>query len=406
MDLLDRISLYDTWTEFYEYKIAQGNMSCKEADELRAYIDNRRYEAIVDSIINESYEIPVPVRCEINKLNSSKKRIVYTYPYDFSNVLKIIAYCLHVYDNCFANGCLAFRRDRSFKSVIGTLKEKSKESRLYAIKTDISNYFNSIDVDILCGELSEVLVHDKRLFAFCERMLRADKAFDTARGCEVCEKRGAMAGIPVASFFANVYLRKLDREFEKRGILYYRYSDDILIMTRDEKSLNEIRSELYDRLREYGLEINVSKEDIIVGKKPIDFLGLSILDGDVDLSFATKEKLKGKIKRKAKSIRRWCDKKSVSYEKGAKVLIKSMNRKFYSVEDDDFSWSRWFFPVITTSQGLKQIDAYMQDYVRFCITGRHNKGNYRIRYSELKKLGYISLVNKWYGYKRTGKYEN
>ena len=38
-----------------------------------------------------------------------------------------------------------------------------------------------------------------------------------------------MAGVPLASFFANVYLGELDRIFEKKGIPYLRYSDDIII---------------------------------------------------------------------------------------------------------------------------------------------------------------------------------
>jgi hypothetical protein len=31
-------------------------------------------------------------------------------------------------------------------------------------------------------------------------------------------------------------------------------------------------------------------------------------------------------------------------------------------------------------------------------TGRHNKANYRVRYSTLKRLGYRSLVHEYFGY--------
>ena len=63
---------------------------------------------------------------------------------------------------------------------------------------------------------------------------------------------------------------------------------------------------------------------------------------------------------------------------------------------DDFTWSRWFFPCLTTDAGLKEIDRYFQEYIRYTVTGRHYKGNYRIRYEMLKEWGYESLVNAYY----------
>ena len=81
-----------------------------------------------------------------------------------------------------------------------------------------------------------------------------------------------------------------------------------------------------------------------------------------------------------------------------------MNNKFYGGRDkeldmDEFTWCRWFFPNITTDVSLKEIDEYMQQYIRYIITGRHYKGNYRITYNQLKEWGYRSLVHEYYKYK-------
>ncbi|MDD7669136.1 MAG: hypothetical protein SOW14_00365 [Agathobacter sp.] len=38
----------------------------------------------------------------------------------------------------------------------------------------------------------------------------------------------------------------------------------------------------------------------------------------------------------------------------------------------------------------------MQQYIRYIITGRHYKGNYRISYETLKDWGYCSMVNAYY----------
>ena len=114
--------------------------------------------------------------------------------------------------------------------------------------------------------------------------------------------------------------------------------------------------------------------------------------------------MKQKIKRKSEALRRWQRKKGLPVEKAAIGFINTINNKLYgrnnsNVKSDDFSdftWSRWFFPNITTTKGLKIIDDYMQEYIRYTITGRHYKGNYRIKYATLKKLGYRNLVNEYY----------
>lgn len=86
----------------------------------------------------------------------------------------------------------------------------------------------------------------------------------------------------------------------------------------------------------------------------------------------------------------------LSGEKAAKGFIRAMNHKFYEEKENDFSWSRWFFPNLTTDIGLKEIDTYMQDYIRYCVTGRHYKGNYRISYEQMKEWGYRNLVHEYY----------
>ena len=74
-----------------------------------------------------------------------------------------------------------------------------------------------------------------------------------------------------------------------------------------------------------------------------------------------------------------------------------MNYKFFTVDKStEFTWSRWFFPNLTTDNGLKEIDAYMQQYIRYCVTGKHSKGNYRITYEQMKNWGYRNLVHEYY----------
>lgn len=78
-------------------------------------------------------------------------------------------------------------------------------------------------------------------------------------------------------------------------------------------------------------------------------------------------------------------------------MIRSFDQKFYDLAGKNaFSWIRFYFPVLTTGTGLHRIDTCMQQYLRYLYSGRHYKGNYRISYESLKKLGYTPLVAEYY----------
>ena len=110
--------------------------------------------------------------------------------------------------------------------------------------------------------------------------------------------------------------------------------------------------------------------------------------------------MKGKIKRQANALLRWKNKNGMEADKAMKALINYFNRKFFESDDpENLTWSRWFFPVINQTEGLNEIDHYLQQYIRFLSTGRHNKTNYRVDYAQLKALGYRSLVNEYYKFK-------
>ena len=90
-------------------------------------------------------------------------------------------------------------------------------------------------------------------------------------------------------------------------------------------------------------------------------------------------------------------KKEKSHDETLKIMIKKYNKKFYGNDTNELAWKFWFFPSITTSKSLKIIDQYLQDNLRYVVTGKHNKKNYKVvPYNKLKQLGYKSLVHEYY----------
>ena len=395
MEILSSLYSKDVWQDFLQYKTEKQHISKTRQKELTEYIREGGYLPVLDAMKAPDYGCPVPAKKEINKGGVSKKRVVYSFPEDFGNVLKIIAWQLYKYDDLFADNCYAFRRNHGVRNAMKRILRTRDISAKYCLKVDISNYFNSIDVPLLLKKLVFLKGEDAALYRLFETMLSADKAWEN--GQLITEKRGAMAGTPVSPFFANVYLMDVDWYFEERGVLYFRYSDDILIFANSLEELQEYRQILYRKIEEHHLKLNPARVHISAPRESWEFLGFCYDQGEIDLSANTIQKMKDKIRRKAKALRRWQSRKGLTGEKAAKGFIKAMNHKFFDSGDGtEFSWSRWFFPNLTTDRGLREIDGYMQQYIRYCVTGRHYKGNFRIPYEQLKEWGYRNLVHEFY----------
>lgn len=250
-------------------------------------------------------------------------------------------------------------------------------------------------IDILLPMLAEMLADDLPLYRFFEKMLTDDRV--EYNGETIHEHHGVMAGTPTAPFLADVYLKEVDRFFHDAHVVYARYSDDIILFAPDRETLMAYKGKMAEFLRKYRLEVNPDKENIYSPDEAYEFLGFKCHAFDIDISEATKKKMKGKIRRATRSLMRWSIRNNMEPEKAMKGLINHFNRVFF--EDDDtetLTWSRWFFPVINQTDGLKEIDHYLQQNIRFLSTGKHNKANYKINYAQLKQLGYKSLVNEYY----------
>ena len=165
----------------------------------------------------------------------------------------------------------------------------------------------------------------------------------------------------------------------------------------DRQALDQYIGELHTFLEKYQLAVNPDKVRIYQPDEAFDFLGFKCKGHDIDIADATRQKMKDKIRRKARALQRWRSQNDVDGEKAMKALIRHFNRKFFESDDPAaLTWARWFFPIINQTEGLKEIDHYLQENLRYVATGRHNKANYRIRYDLLKKLGYRSLVHAFY----------
>ena len=398
--LLSDLTSHAVWLDFLKVKAECGHTKKKELARLNNFVENKLYSQIATQILSGDYTFQLPVKTEINKSGSNKKRVVYRFNSDETLVLKLLAHLLYKYDGRMSRACYSFRKHITAKNALDDITSIPCIADKYVLKADIHNYFNSIPADKLADEITKNITDDEPLRKLLVDIVTVNKSIvypERDKPEIVTENRGAMAGVPVSAFFANIYLTPLDDIFTQRDIPYFRYSDDIMVFADSEEKINEYKKLIFNYIEERGLSINPDKVKISKPGEVWEFLGFCYRNGRIDLADATITKIKAKIKRKAKALMRSQKRKGRSFDDVAADLIDHFNRKFYrEFSDNDFTWSRWFFPVITTDQSLKLIDDYLVEYVRFLHTGRHTKKNFEVSYAEIKELGFKSLVNEYY----------
>ncbi len=393
--MIKNLLCHDLWTEFLEYKTAKKLLSSGEEQFLRSFIENKRYVRIAESVASDRFTFSIPEKKALNKMGSSKKRVVYCFPDEENMLLKMLSYMLYRYDANIPDNCYSFRRNTGARKAFTRLAEEPGIQELYGFKADISNYFNSIDITLLMPILQETIRDDETLLRLLSNLLMDDRAMWQGKVIKEC--KGVMAGTPTSPFFANLYLKEMDEYFADRNVLYARYSDDILIFGREDEIQAHIAA-YHAFLRKYRLTSNPTKEQRFAPGDKWNFLGFEYDNGIIDISEVSVLKLKDKIRRAAKSLRRWMLKNNASPERALRAFNRKFNRKFYMVDTGrELCWCRWYFPIINTSRSLHAIDRYMQDWQRYIVTGKHNKANYKkAPYSMLADNGYRPLVSAYY----------
>ncbi len=393
--MLNALSCPEVWQEFLEYKRRGGHLHPKALQELEQFVQQRRYLPAAENIQNGGTFAP-PRKSEISKMSSAKKRIVYTYAEDENWVLKLLTYLLQgTYDHLFADNLYSFRPHKGVRDAVLKLTRTPRLRQMWSYKVDISNYFNSIPVERLLPLLRETLDDEPETYGFLESLLTNPLVND--RGMLTPEEKGIMAGTPVSTFLANLYLAHMDHFFARAGVLYARYSDDIIVFDASQENLEKDAARIHQFLSDAGLTINPDKEARTAPGEMWTFLGICYRNGIIDVAPASVEKLKAKMRRKARALERWRARKGTTGVNATKAFIRVFNRKlFENPVEHELTWAKWYFPLINTVESLKTIDEYSQSCIRYLATGKHTKAQYNFRYEEMKALGYTSLVNRFY----------
>ena len=164
MSVIESINNHSQWLDFLLYKKNNDSLTDSEEKALTEFIEGRRYEYYYSMIKKKQFPADYPHKMTVNKEGTDKKRIVYSFDGEENIILKFIAFNLYRFDELFGKGCYSFRRGYGVKDAIGRFKGNKSFASKYCFKADISNYFNSVDVELLLEKMAFVKERDTELF--------------------------------------------------------------------------------------------------------------------------------------------------------------------------------------------------------------------------------------------------
>ena len=245
------------------------------------------------------------------KVFEPKEREVYRLPYFPDRIAHhaIMNALEPIFVSTFTRDTYSCIKGRGIHAAARAVKSalKDVEGTTFCLKLDIKKYYPSVDHDTLKSLIRKKL-KDKELLNLL------DEIIDSADGLPI--------GNYLSQYFSNFYLTYFDHWIkEDKAVKYYfRYADDMVILSDNKPYLHSILSDIKQYLNnELKLQVKQNYQVFPVSARGIDFVGYkfyhthTLLRKSIKKSFA-----KAVAKNKGKSTiapyygwAKWCDSKNL-----------------------------------------------------------------------------------------------
>jgi len=196
--------------------------------------------------------------------DKGKEREIYQLPYFPDRIVHhaIMNIMEPVWMKVFTSNTYSCIKGRGIHGVVRKLKNDLKDysNTRYCLKMDIRKFYPSIDHEIL-KKILRKKIKDKRLLKLL------DEIIESAPGVPI--------GNYLSQFFANLFLSYFDHWLKeiKHVKYYYRYADDMVILSNNKKELHSLRSEIQQYLSKLKLTLKGDYQVFPVDSRGIDFVG-------------------------------------------------------------------------------------------------------------------------------------
>ena len=262
MELIDKITSKENLNQAYKKVVANKGASGVDGisvEELGAHIKENK-DTIINSLRNRTY-FPKPVRrAYIPKSNGKMRPLGIPTALDRTIQQAIAQPISVIYEEIFSDYSYGFRPNRSCHDAIKQALIYLNDGYEWVIDIDIEQFFDKVNHDKLIQILREQ-VNDSTTLNLIRKYLKAGVM---EQGLIKATETGVPQGGPLSVILSNIYLDKLDKELEQRGLRFVRYADDVLIFTKSEKAANRVMESISSWIeRKLFLKINVTKSKVV-----------------------------------------------------------------------------------------------------------------------------------------------
>lgn len=348
------------------------------------YLFSNEYIKDIERLQSGDYFLSPPTKLSIFKNN--KQRIVYKYNDKEKAIFGIINYALHKYDDCFSKCCFSHVINHPIKQIFRTIANNQTINECYVSIMDVKKFGDSVDRDILNQRVDELIKNDIEINNFLHLVINDQRCFED--GVLTNSATAIKSGNQLTQFLEDVYLLPFDKKMVDLTVAYYRYCDDFIFFAKDQNTINSINDFVFDYMKNNKLIINENKVKHIKPHESYKIFGVTFIDNTYQYTELINhyKKYIGNKRTKAFYIKK---KYGLSGEEAMKWFVKTL--RF-----DDKETINALIKDIDNVDTLKVLDDYIQDSIRQMGSDKRTSSKYRIKYEDIKKAGYYSLVNEYY----------
>jgi RNA-directed DNA polymerase len=224
---------------------------------------------------------------ETFKVYEPKEREVYRLPYFPDRIAHhaIMNILEPVFVSVFTADTYSCIKGRGIHGAFNSLKKalKDVDETTYCLKLDITKFYPSVDHTILKQLL-------RRKFKDQDLLWLLDEIIDSAPGLPI--------GNYLSQYLANFYLTYFDHwiKEEKRVKYYFRYADDLVILSGSKQHLHKLLEDIKMYLgEELGLQVKRNYQVFPVASRSIDFVGYRFYHTHILLRKSIKQNFARKV---------------------------------------------------------------------------------------------------------------